>query len=126
MSGRIVTSIELERKIIELQKLLKMSTKAAVMRIAIGISLNKKDDPRKIIENGLDRGGATYQVLTITGEYNEIYKMLFSQVLKKELNENEYLELLIAHIYRGVELLYSEYELKGNYNKLVDYIMNYI
>ena len=125
MSGRITTSLNMERKIIELQKVLKLSTKAAVMRLAIGISLNQEEDPRKQQEDN-DHNGATYQILTITGEYNDIYKMMFSNFSGYKINEEEFTELLLAHIYRGIEYLYSEYELKGNYNKILDYLIKYI
>ena len=46
-NGRLTTSLDVEQKIIELQKLLKLSTKASVMRIAIGLSLRVKEDPRE-------------------------------------------------------------------------------
>ena len=48
INSRLTTSLDVEKKIIELQKLLKLSTKASVMRIAIGLSLRVKEDPRDI------------------------------------------------------------------------------
>lgn len=126
MNGRITTSIETEKKIIELQKVLRLSTKAAVMRIALGISLNIKTDPRENI-NSQDHNGATYQIITITGEKTNLYKALITEHSRiYSMKDEEFLELVVAHISRGIEMLYTEYQLKGNYTKLIDYIFSFM
>ena len=126
MNGRITTSIETEKKIIELQKVLRLSTKAAVMRIALGISLNIKTDPRENI-NSQDHNGATYQIITITGEKTNLYKALITEYSRiYSMKDEEFLELVVAHISRGIEMLYTEYQLKGNYTKLIDYIFSFM
>ena len=122
MNGRLTTSLEIEKKIIELQKLLKLSTKASVMRIAIGLSLKSKVDPRiDYSENNNDHGGATYQRVTITGEYDELYKALMIEQINEKIEDKDiFPELYNSHISRGVDLLYDEYQLKGSYDKVLD------
>ena len=126
MNGRLTTSLEIEKKIIELQRLLKLSTKASVMRIAIGLSLKSKTDPRiEYPESANDHGGATYQRITITGDYDELYRALMLEQLKKEIDDKEiFPELINSHISRGVNVLYDEYQLKGNYDKVLDSIFS--
>jgi len=122
MNGRLTTSLEIEKKIIELQKLLKLSTKASVMRIAIGLSLKSKVDPRiDYPENDNDHDGATYQRVTITGEYDELYKALMIEQINSKIEDKDiFPELYNSHISRGVDLLYDEYQLKGSYDKVLD------
>lgn len=128
MNGRLTTSLDIEKKIIELQKILRLSSKASVMRIAIGLSLRKEEDPRLIYsEKNNNHDGATYQRFTITGEYDEIYKALLIEHIKKNLNDDElFPELFNSHITRGVELLYDDYQLKGNHEKLLDTLFELI
>lgn len=122
MNGRLTTSLETEKKIIELQKLLKLSTKASVMRIAMGLSLKSKVDPRiDYSENDNDHGGATYQRVTITGDYDELYKALMIEQINEKIEEKDiFPELYNSHISRGIDLLYDEYQLKGSYDKVLD------
>ena len=122
MNGRLTTSLEIEKKIIELQKLLKLSTKASVMRIAIGISLKSKIDPRIDYPESInDHGGATYQRITITGDYDELYKALMIEQINEKIDDKDiFPELYNSHISRGVDLLYDEYQLKGSYDKVLD------
>ena len=128
MNGRITTSTEIESKIVELQKLLKLSTKASVMRIAIGLSLKNDSDPRKkFVVDSNDHSGGTYQIGTITGIYDEVYKALLIEHLGSKIDDEKlYQSLLLAHINRGIELLYDEYQLKGNYDKVIDSIFSLI
>lgn len=128
MNGRLTTSLEVEQKIIELQKLLKLSTKASVIRIALGLSLKSKEDPRKVYnEKNNDHGGGSYQRITITGDYDELYRALLIEQLNKEIDDTElFPELFNAHISRGINALYDEYQLKGNYDKVLDSIFELI
>ncbi len=127
-SERLTTSLDTETKIIELQRAFKMSTKAAIMRIAIGLSLRNNEDPRiKYPESENDHNGATYQRITITGNYDELYKDLLIEHLEKNIPENELFPgLLNSHISRGVNLLYNEYKLKGNSDKVIESIFKLI
>lgn len=126
MNGRLTTSLEIEKKIIELQRLLKLSTKASVMRIAIGLSLRSNTDPRlEYPESENDHGGATYQRVTITGEYDELYRALLIDQIKNDIDEKDiFPELMNSHITRGINVLYDEYQLKGNYDKVLDSIFS--
>ena len=45
--------------------------------------------------------------------------------LKKEIDDKEiFPELINSHISRGVNVLYDEYQLKGNYDKVLDSIFS--
>ena len=124
MNGRLTTSFDVENKIVELQKVLKLTTKAAVMRLAIGISLKMKTDPEiDYPEKDNDHGGSSYQKMTIFGDYDEIYKVMIINHLDKEIDEKKIFPAIVnSHIARGVNMLIEEYQLKGNYDKVVDTI----
>ena len=124
MNGRLTTSAEVEKKIIEIQKLFKMPTKASVMRLAIGLSLKNNTDPRiEFPERENDHDGATYQRITITGDFDEFYRALLIEQIGEKISENEiFPDLFNAHISRGVNILYDEYQLKGSYDKVLDTI----
>lgn len=125
MNGRITTTSETETKIIELQKVLKFSTKASVIRISIGLSLKNNSDPRNEFKKHSNHTGATYQIATITGNHDELYRaLLIEHISDYNLDEKNLLELFSAHIVRGVNILYSEYQLRGNYDKIVDFIFS--
>lgn len=96
------------------------------MRIAIGLSLKSKTDPRiEYPEKENDHGGATYQRITITGDYDELYRALMIEHLAKDIDDKEiFPELINSHISRGVNVLYDEYQLKGNYDKVLDSIFS--
>lgn len=128
MIARLTTSSDVEKKIIELQRLMKLSTKASVIRIAIGISLKEVSDPRiEYPESQNDHDGATYQRTTITGDNDELYKALFIEQINEKIKDEEiFPELMNAHIGRGINKLYSDYKLKGNYEKLLDTLFELI
>ena len=95
------------------------------MRIAIGISLREKADPRaEYVETKNDHGGANYQRETIVGGDSELYRALMIEHMDQSVSEKEFFpELLGAHIVRGVNILYDEYQLKGNYDRVLDSIL---
>lgn len=128
MNTRITTSNDIENKIQELQNIMKLSTKAAVMRIAIGLSLRLKEDPREKFQNDInDNSGANYQRITITGDFDDIYKSLITNHFGQPLDDNQkYIELIKAHISRGVNILYEEYQLKGSSEKIIDTLFELI
>lgn len=123
MNLRLKTNAKTEEKLNELQLYLQLSTKAAVMRLAIGIVINKriKMKLRDIEYDIKNQDGADYMRYTILGDDDVIYKILIEQHLKQSLSEHEYFPKVInAFIDAGVEYLYNEYKYLGNRNKLFD------
>lgn len=122
--NRITTSHITEMKICNLQVALRMSTKAAVMRLAIGFSLRVSEDPRNSIKDEEnENNGAAYLINTITGEYEEIYRMLLIKHINKNLNDNQFTNLLKAHVVRGINYLADEYKLSGSGDRVISKIL---
>lgn len=130
MIMRLKTTSDVETKLSELDKKLKLSSKAAIMRIAIACSIKMEGDPRGKgdsfqhydikNQNGLD-----YQRLTIYGQMEELYHLLMINKVGREVSDDEFFpELTFYHIARGVNFLYSEYLYTDDrdkfFRKLVD------
>lgn len=115
MITRLKTTSEIENKLIELDRRIKLSSKAAIMRIALSYSIKQKEDPR--VQGGVIRNydlkkqdGVDYQRLTIFGQNEELFRLLMINHLGREIGEEEFFpELTFYHIERGINLLYSEY-----------------
>lgn len=126
MIMRVKTSADIEEKLSELDKKIKLSSKAALMRIAIACSVREAGDPR--IENGVttsyesrSQGGADYQRFTIFGQNEEIYKLLMVQNLGREISDEEFFpDLTNAHIRRGIRYMHSEYLYTDNRDKFFE------
>jgi DNA sulfur modification protein DndE len=120
---RLRTSADTEMKLIELDKKIKLSSKAAIMRIAIACSLKQNSDPR--IVDGQDipydirmQGGVDYQRMTIFGQMEYLYRILMTNHIGRDLSDEEFFpELTVAHIRRGIDYLYSEYRYIDNKDK---------
>lgn len=125
MNLRLKTSLDTESKLNELQTLLQISSKAAVMRLAIGLSLKIEGDPRKvdnvIIKYDIHKqNGADYNRFTIFGEDEVIYKILMKQHLKMDFDDEVFFpELTNAYIDRGIKELYADYKLTNNRIKYI-------
>jgi len=96
---------------------LQLSTKAAVMRLAIGTSLKDKKDPR-MIDGKLakydikTKDGSDYMRYTIMPSDEILYRVMFEQHLGFQISNDEFFpELVYAHISRGVNKIYSDYRL---------------
>ena len=124
MNLRLKTTLDVEAKLIELQTGLQFSTKAAVMRLAMGYSLRIPSDPtlQNLITghyNIKNQNGQEYMRFTILLGDDAMYKMLFEQHLQKSLSEEEFFPRMIySHIERGISLLYSEYKYAKRKDKL--------
>lgn len=125
MNTRLKTSKNIEQKLNELHASLKFSSKAAVARIAIGLSLKDVNDPRTQLEHLVsDTSGFEFQRHTLTGDFDEIYKIMILQHINTEIDEDSYFPSLVnAHIERGINFLYSEYKMAGNREKLMIYLL---
>lgn len=115
MITRLKTTIDVENKLVELDRRIKLSSKAAIMRLALSYSIKIKTDPR--VQNDLIRhydirkqDGLDYQRLTIFGQNEELYKLLMINQLGENITDEEFFpELTFFHIERGINLLYSDY-----------------
>lgn len=115
MITRLKTTTDVENKLVELDRRIKLSSKAAIMRLALSYSIKIKTDPR--VQNDITRhydirkqDGLDYQRLTIFGQNEELYKLLMINQLGTDITDEEFFpELTFFHIERGINLLYSDY-----------------
>lgn len=127
---RIRTTADVELKLSDLDKKLKLSSKAAIMRLAIACSLKMNGDPRiKADEvrhyDVRNQDGLDYQRLTVFGQMEEYYKILITEFVQNEITDEEFFpELTYYHIERGVNYLNSEYRYLNDrdkfFNKLIE------
>lgn len=126
MIMRLRTSGDTENKLSELDRRIKLSSKAALMRIAIACSLKNAEDPR--IEDCNDVksiGGADYQRLTIFGQQEELFRLLMVNHMGRQLTDEEFFpDLTGAHIRRGINFMYSEYLFIDNRDKFFEKLIN--
>lgn len=122
---RLKTSKRTASKIDEIHRVLKLSSKAAIARIAIGLSLQDPSDPRVDYESVLDdNSGFELQRSTLFGNFEGIYRALLAEHLYSNVSESEYFPNLIkAHIERGIYLLYSEFRMAGNKDNLISHLL---
>lgn len=126
INTRLRTSKKTEQHLEELQKLLGLSTKAAIARIAIAFSLksnnNPLEDPRFNIQ---DQTGFEFQRHTLLGEHDVLYKAMLTQSLGRALSDEEFFPRAVyCHLEQGVHLLLAEYKHHGNKAKLYTYLLN--
>ena len=125
MNVRLKTNINTEAKLNDLQSSLQVSSKAAVIRLAIAYSLKINGDPRVVdgIFKKYDikkQTGADYVRFTIFGDDELFYKVMMSQHLKRKISDDEFFpELTNAHIDRGILELEAELRLAKNREKLL-------
>ena len=117
MNLRLKTSLDVESKLTELQSLLQLSSKAAVMRLAIAFSLKIKGDPRiidgKFVHYDLKKqNGADYNRFTIFGTDEIVYKAIMQQHLGEFVDDDVFFpELTNAHLSRGIIELNADFKL---------------
>jgi len=125
MNLRLKTNIDTEAKLNELQSLLQVSSKAAVIRLAIAYSLKMKGDPRiiddKLIKYDVKKqNGADYIRYTIFGSDELFYKLLMEQHMQMHLSDEIFFpELTNAHLNRGIIELQAEIKLAKSKEKLI-------
>lgn len=80
-----------------------------VCRLAIGRSLAEKESVKNIRPK--DSAGYEFNLGTLTGEYDGIFKALVNQHERKKMNDRDYVSTFLRnHIERGIQLLYIEYQ----------------
>ena len=114
---RLRTPTKIENMLIELQKGLNLSTKAAVMRIAIGITLNQKFNKLYLEDYQSDLTFSEYSQndyfrYTIFPSDEILYKVLIQQHMSKKISDHEFFPNIVnLYICKGVEILYSNFKL---------------
>lgn len=120
----INTSFETERKIKELQNALRLNTKAAVIRMAVGVSLKLQLlNTDQLDTINLKADGATYNPITIFGENSSIYSDLITVYLNENVSSELETKVFNSFIELGVNYLHAKYQYYGNYDKFMDYLL---
>jgi DNA sulfur modification protein DndE len=121
---RLRTSRITDTYLTELQGILQLSTKAAVARLAIAMSIQDKESPyadMKLVTH--DTTGFEFQRSTLTGKYDTLIKNLIILHLGEEVSEEKYYpELLGLHLERGTKTLYNEVKYQGGKDKFLRYL----
>jgi hypothetical protein len=100
---RLKTKLETEKLLNELQGKLQFSTKAAVIRLAVSFSLQKKGDPRivsgKLINyDSKKQDGNDYMRYTLLGNDETLYKLLFSEHMQMEISDDVFFRFFLMRI----------------------------
>lgn len=125
MNVRLKTNLKVETMLNELQSLLQLSSKAAVMRLAMAYSIKLKNDPRlvdgEVIKYDIKKqNGSDYIRFTIFGDNEIYYRLMMEQCVQTKITDDEFFpEMTSAHIERGISLLMSEVKLAGNRDKFL-------
>ena len=84
----------------------------ALSKIAVSMSLN---DPSPIDEyENNDTNGLELQRVTVTGEFDAIYKAAIEVKLGRHITDDEYYpQYMKLHMDRGAELLFNKYKYSG-------------
>ena len=123
MNLRLKTSMEVESKLNELQSFLQVSSRAAVMRLAIGYSLKIKE-PVDSNYNIKNQQGTDYNRFTIFGNDELFYKVMMEEHVRNHLEDEDFFPgYTNAHIERGIKELYADYKLYNNREKLLKKIL---
>lgn len=123
MITKIVTNKNTEQKIVELQKHLRLNTKAAVLKIGLGIALNKKPNCDNLPKVDMTQYGAAYHNETVFGDEQKVYDNILIHFLQKNASDEEMSEVFNALVQYGIEYLYSKYQYYLNYDKLILFLL---
>lgn len=94
----------------------------ALAKIAIALAIRDKfvfeSDSKKTDNDGLELNRQT-----ITGEYDDLFKAMIINSIKKPLTDEEYFPTYLkAYLDHGADLLYSEYKYSGS--KFYQHLIN--
>lgn len=84
----------------------------ALSKIAVSMSLNESTSILEYESN--DTNGLELQRVTVTGEFDSIYKALIEIKLGRHITDDEYYpHFMKLHMDRGAELLFNKYKYAG-------------
>jgi DNA sulfur modification protein DndE len=102
----------------KMQNKLHLSSKAAILRICISLSLNDST-----LLNGTfsydNNNGFDISLDTLFGDYSVFFEGLIKNHYKKEMTDKEYVEQVIGHIERGIVILYGEFATTNTTHELI-------
>ena len=130
MIVRFKTNVDVEVMLNKLQESLQVSTKAAIIRLAIAYSVNMEGDPRLV--NGVvkefnahSQNGAEYNRFTIFGNDETVYKTLMAKNLGRQITDEEFFPALTnAHLERGIKELNADFRLARNKDRFLLQLLN--
>lgn len=122
MIQRIKTSGQTSLNLDKIQNKLHLSSKAAILRICLSLSLNEEEeiDLSKSIST---EGGFDISLNTLFGDYDVLFKILIKNNYKKPLNEQIFVKLVQAHLERGMIKFYGEFATNNDVYKLIENIV---
>lgn len=122
MIQRIKTSNTVAENLDKIQNKLHLSSKAAILRIALSLSLNEEYDIDLKSKYQTDKG-FDISIATLFGEYEVLFRALIKNSYKKQVNEQEYVKLIQAHLERGMVKLYGEFATNNQVEDFIEAIL---
>lgn len=122
MIQRLKTSNKTSENLEKIQNKLHLSSKAAILRICLSLSLNDAEelDLSKKFDN--DKG-FDISLNTLFGEYETMFKALIRFKYGKEMNESTFVKMTQAHIERGMIKLYGEFATNNSIESFIESLM---
>jgi DNA sulfur modification protein DndE len=119
MINRLKTSKESKERLENLNRVLRMSSNAVILKYAISRSLSEESDVSLDITAQItNNSGFEISRSTLYGEDEIIYKLLMG-VTKDDSDEKFFPQLTNMHIERGLRLLERDYKFAGNKEKFI-------
>lgn len=115
MNFRLKTSANAQEKLLSLQAATGF-TWNILSRLAVSLSLQDSTIPQPVE----DKTGLEIHRNAMTGENDYVFKALIRQHAKQNISDEEYFpNLFNAHLERGINILETEYQYAGNYEKFL-------
>jgi hypothetical protein len=128
MITRYKTNKETELHLIEIQKNLSLPTKAAVMKIAVGLAiLNSKDEKINYLKYELrNQDGVDYSRSTIVGNDEKLLNLYFESLDIINIGEDFFPEGFHTLLVKGIDLLASEVKYQKTKERFFDFLVKKI
>lgn len=123
MSYRIKTSTITAENLTKIQNKYHFSTRAAILRICISLSLKEGDISLEIIENLDTKLGFDISLQTLFGDEEVYYRCMINYLAGKKLDDNDYSDYVVSHIERGMTLLYGDFVITHSLKEFIEKIV---
>lgn len=119
MIQRIKTSNRTATHLDEIQNKLHLSSKAAILRICISLSLNNPESPLDFGSTD-SNNGFEISINTLFGDYKDLYTNLIKYHYKESIDEDIFAKLIQSHIERGMIEFYGDFLMSGTPEKMIE------